>query len=101
MPAGCAAPHCQPRPQRTMLRFDAGRIAHRISAYRRWRAQRRAGSGSRAPPNMRYEHALTLAHGAHVIAHGRFSNIGLTKNRIAADIVRIADGVLAEHWDVL
>jgi predicted SnoaL-like aldol condensation-catalyzing enzyme len=25
----------------------------------------------------------------------------LPKNRIATDIVRIADGVLAEHWDVL
>jgi hypothetical protein len=37
----------------------------------------------------------------HVIVHGRFSNTGLPKNWIAADIVRIADGVLTEHWDVL
>jgi len=36
-----------------------------------------------------------------VIVQRRFLNIGLPKNRIAADIVRIADGVLAEHRDVL
>jgi predicted SnoaL-like aldol condensation-catalyzing enzyme len=53
------------------------------------------------PPNMRYEPGLILANGDHVIVHGRFSNTGLPKNWIAADIVRIADGVLAEHWDVL
>jgi predicted SnoaL-like aldol condensation-catalyzing enzyme len=54
-----------------------------------------------APPNMRYESGLTLANGDHVIVHGRFSNIGLPKNWIAADIVRIADRVLDERWDVL
>jgi predicted SnoaL-like aldol condensation-catalyzing enzyme len=35
------------------------------------------------------------------IIHGRFSGIGRPRSWIAADIVRIADGVLAEHWDVL
>jgi predicted SnoaL-like aldol condensation-catalyzing enzyme len=53
------------------------------------------------PPNMRYEPGLILANGDYVIVHGRFSNTGLPKNWIAADIVRIANGVLAEHWDVL
>jgi predicted SnoaL-like aldol condensation-catalyzing enzyme len=53
------------------------------------------------PPNMRYEPGLILANGEYVIVHGRFSNTGLPKNWIAADIVRIANGVLAEHWDVL
>jgi predicted SnoaL-like aldol condensation-catalyzing enzyme len=53
------------------------------------------------PPNMRYESGLILANGDYVIVHGRFSNTGLPKNWIAADIVRIANGVLAEHWDVL
>src|SRR6476661_1481025 len=33
--------------------------------------------------------------------HGRFSGTGRPRNWIAADVVRIADGVLAEHWDVL
>ena len=36
-----------------------------------------------------------------MIVHGRFSDFGLPTNWIAADIVRIADGVLAEHWDVI
>jgi predicted SnoaL-like aldol condensation-catalyzing enzyme len=29
------------------------------------------------------------------------SRIGRPRSWIAADVVRIADGVLAEHWDVL
>ena len=36
-----------------------------------------------------------------VIVHGRFSNFGAPLNWIAADIVRIEDGVLKEHWDVI
>ena len=33
--------------------------------------------------------------------HGRFSNNGRPANWIAVDIVRMQDGLLAEHWDVL
>ena len=33
--------------------------------------------------------------------HGRFSNIGLPANWVVVDIVRVADGKLAEHWDVI
>ena len=36
-----------------------------------------------------------------MIVHGRFSNFGLPANWIAADILRIEDGRLAEHWDVI
>jgi len=36
-----------------------------------------------------------------VIVHGRFSGHGRAKSWIAADILRIVDGVLVEHWDVL
>lgn len=32
--------------------------------------------------------------------HGRFSNFGLPVNWIAADILRIENGILMEHWDV-
>jgi len=35
------------------------------------------------------------------MVHGRFSNFGLPANWIAADIVRIENGMLAEHWDVI
>jgi hypothetical protein len=54
-----------------------------------------------ATASLHYEPGLILANGDHVIVHGRFSNIGLPKNWIAADIVRVAGGVLVEHWDVL
>ena len=55
-----------------------------------------------APPTLRYEHGVILADKEFVIVHGRFSGHGLSpRNWIAADIVRIKDGVLAEHWDVI
>ena len=33
--------------------------------------------------------------------HGRFSGNGRTVNWIVADILRIENGLLAEHWDVI
>ncbi len=36
-----------------------------------------------------------------MIVLGRFSGHGRPKSWIAADILRIVDGVLVEHWDVL
>ena len=53
------------------------------------------------PPTLKYEPGTIVAEGDFVIVHGRFSNFGLPANWIAADIVRIKDGVLAEHWDVI
>jgi predicted SnoaL-like aldol condensation-catalyzing enzyme len=53
------------------------------------------------PPTLRYEHGLILAEGEWVMVHGRFSAFGHTANWIAVDILRVKDGVLAEHWDVL
>jgi predicted SnoaL-like aldol condensation-catalyzing enzyme len=53
------------------------------------------------PPTLRYEHGTVVADGDYVILHGRFSGMGLPVNWIAADILRIEDGVLAEHWDVI
>jgi predicted SnoaL-like aldol condensation-catalyzing enzyme len=53
------------------------------------------------PPTLRYEHGVILAEGDLVIVHGRFSGHGRPRSWIAADIVRVADGQLAEHWDVL
>ena len=54
-----------------------------------------------APDTLRYEHQLILAEGDYVIVHGRFSGIGRPAAWVAADVVRIEDGRLAEHWDVL
>ena len=53
------------------------------------------------PPTLKYEHGTIVAEGNVVMVHGRFSNFGLPVNWIAADIVRIKDGVLVEHWDVI
>ena len=53
------------------------------------------------PPTLKYEHGTIVGEGDFVIVHGRFSNFGLPVNWIAADIVRIKDGVLVEHWDVI
>jgi predicted SnoaL-like aldol condensation-catalyzing enzyme len=53
------------------------------------------------PPTLRYENALALADEDHVILHGRFSGHGLPRNWIVADIVRLRDGMLVEHWDVI
>lgn len=54
-----------------------------------------------SPPTLRYEAGLVLGDEQFVIIHGRFSGMGTPKNWIAADVVRVAGGMLAEHWDVL
>jgi predicted SnoaL-like aldol condensation-catalyzing enzyme len=54
-----------------------------------------------SPPTLRYEHQLIVAEGDYVILHGRFSGTGRPVAWVAADIVRIENGRLAEHWDVL
>ena len=53
------------------------------------------------PPTLKYEAGLIVAENDYVIVHGRFSGTGRPRNWIAADVVRVADGMLAEHWDVL
>jgi predicted SnoaL-like aldol condensation-catalyzing enzyme/ketosteroid isomerase-like protein len=53
------------------------------------------------PDTLRYENAHIMAEGDYVMLHGRFSGHGRPRSWIAADIVRMKDGRLAEHWDVL
>jgi predicted SnoaL-like aldol condensation-catalyzing enzyme len=53
------------------------------------------------PPRLKYEPGVILAGGDFVIVHGRFSGFGAPVNWIAADIVRVQDGILVEHWDVI
>jgi len=53
------------------------------------------------PPTLKYEPGTIVAEGDFVIVHGRFSDFGAPVNWIAADIVRIHDGILVEHWDVI
>jgi predicted SnoaL-like aldol condensation-catalyzing enzyme len=53
------------------------------------------------PPTLKYEPGAVVAGGDLVIVHGRFSSFGAPVNWIAADILRIENGLLAEHWDVI
>jgi predicted SnoaL-like aldol condensation-catalyzing enzyme len=53
------------------------------------------------PASLRYEHAHVAAEADFVILHGRFSGHGLPRNWVVADIVRMENGLLVEHWDVI
>jgi len=53
------------------------------------------------PRTLRYEAGVILAEGDFVVVHGRFSGFGAPANWIAADILRIENGVPVEHWDVI
>jgi predicted SnoaL-like aldol condensation-catalyzing enzyme/ketosteroid isomerase-like protein len=53
------------------------------------------------PDTLRYENALIVAEGDYVMLHGRFSGRGQEPAWIVVDIVRMEDGRLAEHWDVI
>jgi predicted SnoaL-like aldol condensation-catalyzing enzyme len=53
------------------------------------------------PPTLKYEPGTIVAEGDFVIVQGRFSGFGQPVNWIAADILRIKDGILVEHWDVI
>src|SRR6516162_9096405 len=53
------------------------------------------------PATLKYEPGPIVADGDFVIVHGRFSGFGLPVNWIAADILRLENGILVEHWDVI
>ncbi|KAJ3077473.1 hypothetical protein HK102_005202, partial [Quaeritorhiza haematococci] len=52
------------------------------------------------PLTSKYEPGLVLGAGDFVMAHGRYTGLG-PKPMIGVDIFRIANGKIAEHWDVL
>jgi predicted SnoaL-like aldol condensation-catalyzing enzyme len=54
-----------------------------------------------APPTLRYENSLIFAQGDYLMLHGRFTGNGRPRAWVAADVLRMEDGLLAEHWDVL
>jgi predicted SnoaL-like aldol condensation-catalyzing enzyme len=53
------------------------------------------------PPTLEYEPGMIVADDDLVMVHGRFSGFGAPVNWVAANILRIEDGVLVEHWDVI
>ena len=55
---------------------------------------------ARLPPDFKYEPDLVTADGDYVSIHGRYFGWG-PKPMVAVDIFRVADGKIAEHWDVM
>jgi predicted SnoaL-like aldol condensation-catalyzing enzyme len=53
------------------------------------------------PPTLKFEPGTIVADGNIVMAHGRYSGLGQPVNWIIVDILRIQDGMLVEHWDVI
>jgi predicted SnoaL-like aldol condensation-catalyzing enzyme len=53
------------------------------------------------PSTLKYEPGMIVAEDDLVIVHGRFSGFGAPANWIAADILRIENGIFVEHWDVI
>lgn len=51
-------------------------------------------------PGFKYEPGLVIADGDYVSIHGRYTGWG-PKPMIAVDVFRVANGKIAEHWDVL
>jgi predicted SnoaL-like aldol condensation-catalyzing enzyme len=53
------------------------------------------------PDTLRHESELVLAEGDMIMVRGRFSGHGQPAPWIVVDTVRVRDGVLIEHWDVV
>jgi predicted SnoaL-like aldol condensation-catalyzing enzyme len=49
------------------------------------------------PPTLKYEPGTIVSEGDFVMVHRRFSGFGQPVNWIAADIVRVRNGILVEH----
>jgi predicted SnoaL-like aldol condensation-catalyzing enzyme len=54
-----------------------------------------------APKELHYENALIVADGDYVMLHSRLSGIGKPVSWVVVDILRIENGLIAEHWDVI
>lgn len=53
------------------------------------------------PQGLRWEHGVIMAEDDLVMLHSRYSGSGAPRNLMAADILRVKDGIFVEHWDVL
>lgn len=52
------------------------------------------------PAGVRYENQVVVAEGEYVMLYGRFTGNADAAALVAADVVRMQGGKLAEHWDV-
>jgi predicted SnoaL-like aldol condensation-catalyzing enzyme len=53
------------------------------------------------PPGFKHELELVMGDGDMVLVRGRFSGHGLPAPWIVVDLVRMENGQLKEHWDVV
>jgi predicted SnoaL-like aldol condensation-catalyzing enzyme len=53
------------------------------------------------PDTFKYEPELIMAEGDWLLLRGRFSGMGFPTAWIACDTVRMENGKLKEHWDVI
>ena len=54
-----------------------------------------------SPASLKYESGIVMAENDLVIVHGQFSGFSGAASWVTANVVRIRDRVLVEHWDVL
>ena len=54
-----------------------------------------------APPGLRYENHVAAGDGDYVLLHGRFTDNGLPRSWVVGDVIRIASGLIMEHWDTI
>jgi predicted SnoaL-like aldol condensation-catalyzing enzyme len=52
-------------------------------------------------PDLHYEFGLAMASNDYVVLHARMTGGGQPRATIVADVLRIENGVIAEHWDVM
>jgi predicted SnoaL-like aldol condensation-catalyzing enzyme len=55
----------------------------------------------RSPASLKYQSGIVIAEDDLVIVHGRFSGFSGAASWVSANVVRMKDRVLVEHWDVL
>jgi predicted SnoaL-like aldol condensation-catalyzing enzyme len=53
------------------------------------------------PASTRFEYQLAVAEGDYVLIHARYSKNGFPANWVVVDILKLENGIMVEHWDVI
>jgi predicted SnoaL-like aldol condensation-catalyzing enzyme len=53
------------------------------------------------PDSLKYENERVVAENDFVMLYGRYSGNGTPRNWIVAEMVRLKDGILVEHWSIV
>lgn len=96
--AGLDAVFINPNPQRVTELFSPSYIQHNPMFPSG--PETLIGFATNPPPGLTYEIGNVIAEGNLVAVHFRVVGFG-PKPMVGVDILRIEDGKIAEHWDVL